>query len=82
MRGGGSDQWKTAKRSRPRTKPTQEQWDRDKQLALEAVASLGQGNVAEEAGSEDSDHRTHSTDSDSHQSEQAPRVTPQSADDL
>ncbi|KAJ1218622.1 hypothetical protein NDU88_006200 [Pleurodeles waltl] len=69
------------KRSRPRTRPTPAQKELDRQAALEALASLKQAVPAGEASGRKSDNRTHFTDSDSHHSDEAPRVTPQTADD-
>ncbi|KAJ1177862.1 hypothetical protein NDU88_003114 [Pleurodeles waltl] len=69
-------------RSRPRMRPTPAQKELDRHAALEAVASLQRATSVDEASGGESDQRSHAMDSDFHHSEEAPRVTPRTADDL
>ncbi|KAJ1202868.1 hypothetical protein NDU88_006663 [Pleurodeles waltl] len=72
----------TTEQTPPGRRPTPAQSALDRQAALEAVASLRQGESMGKVSGGDWDHWTHSTDSESHHSDETPRVTPQTADDL
>ncbi|KAJ1096489.1 hypothetical protein NDU88_001629 [Pleurodeles waltl] len=64
------------------SKSTQAQNETDRRAALRVAAMLQDTKLAFEVGEDDSEQRELSTDSDSHHTDEAPVVTPQTADDI